>query len=206
MLFRSPIFPRVARRASFRSTCRNAILALVLGWTPLASAQLNPLQNQAVAAGATATFTVTPTGTGPFTYQWQRNGVALPGATGATLTIANVQPEKTGVYTVAVTAGGATSTASATLGLSSTAKFVGQAIEYPDILHPTGKIYDQILLQGPAATITADAGQVTRISYVDFNHDIVQVEFAGAGSLSLALDDATGPAAPGTTSNPTSPT
>ena len=35
-------------------------------------------------------------------YQWFRNGVALPGATGPTLVIANVQPANLGTYTVQV--------------------------------------------------------------------------------------------------------
>jgi hypothetical protein len=65
-----------------------------------------------------------------------------------------------------------------------------------DIRHPNGNVYDQVLLQGAAATITADPGQVTRVSYLDLNEDIVQVEFAGAGSLTLTLENATGPAAP----------
>ena len=34
------------------------------------------------------------------------------------------------------------------------------------------------------------------MSFVDLNNDIVQVEFAGAGTLSLVLDGATGPAGP----------
>jgi len=60
-----------------------------------------------------------------------------------------------------------------------------------------------VLLQGAAATITADANQVTRISYIDLTDDIVQVEFAGAGTLSLVLDDASGPAPPLNYNQPT---
>jgi hypothetical protein len=57
-----------------------------------------------------------------------------------------------------------------------------------------GYIYDQVLLTGAAASITADPGQITRISFVDLSDDIVQVEFSGAGRLALALDDSSGPA------------
>ncbi len=45
-------------------------------------------------------------------------------------------------------------------------------------------------------SVTADPGQITRLSFIDSNDDIVQVEFSGAGTLSLVLDGATGPAAP----------
>src|SRR5437899_3081076 len=37
--------------------------------------------NQTVTAGQTATFTVVATGTAPLSYQWQKNGVSMVGAT-----------------------------------------------------------------------------------------------------------------------------
>ncbi len=42
--------------------------------------------SQSVRVGASATFSVTATGTSPFTYQWNKNGVAVSGATYATYT------------------------------------------------------------------------------------------------------------------------
>ena len=90
-----------------------------------------------------------------------------------------------------------TSTQAAILGVASSAKVLGSGSEVgPDLVHANGNVYDQILLQGSAAPVTADPLQVLRISYVDFNNDIVQVEFSGAGTLSLVLDSASGPAAP----------
>jgi M6 family metalloprotease-like protein len=75
-----------------------------------------PPQNVAAAAGANVTFTVTATGTGPFAYQWLFNGVAIPGATGATLTLANVQAANAGNYSVRVSnASGSTTSAPAVL-------------------------------------------------------------------------------------------
>jgi hypothetical protein len=63
-----------------------------------------------------------------------------------------------------------------------------------NLLHPNGNIYDQVLLTGVSATVRSDPGQVARISFVDLNGDIVQVEFSGAGSLTIDLAAATGPA------------
>src|SRR5205807_4073332 len=42
--------------------------------------------NQTVTVGQTAAFTVVATGTAPLSYQWQKNGTAITGATSATYT------------------------------------------------------------------------------------------------------------------------
>ncbi len=56
---------------------------------------------QTVLAGGTATMSVTATGDA-LAYQWTKDGVAVAGATGASLTITNVQPAQTGRYAVTV--------------------------------------------------------------------------------------------------------
>ena len=53
-------------------------------------------------AGQRATLTVTATGDEPITYQWQRGGTNIPGATASTYVINNVQAADAGSYTVAV--------------------------------------------------------------------------------------------------------
>lgn len=67
-----------------------------------------------------------------------------------------------------------------------------------DILHPNGQKYDQVLMTGPNVTVAADAGQVVRVSFLDLNDDITQVEFAGQGTLTVQLESASyrPPAAP----------
>jgi hypothetical protein len=76
-------------------------------------------------------------------------------------------------------------------------KITGAATEVgTDIRHPNGNVFDQVLLQGGAASMSADPGQVLRVSFLDRNDDIVQVEFSGAGTLAIMLDDVSGPAAP----------
>ena len=50
--------------------------------------------------GQSVTFSVAPAGTPPFTYQWWKDGVALPGATAATLTRTNLTVADAGHYTV----------------------------------------------------------------------------------------------------------
>jgi uncharacterized protein (DUF1800 family) len=188
--------------AARRAAVCIAILSLGIG-TARAQVISTPPQSQTVAAGTTATFTVTASGPAPLSYQWQKNGTALAGATSSALTINNPQSDSIGIYTVVVTSGTTSASASAALGLTTTSKVIGSASEIgPDIRHANGNTYDQLLLEGTAATITADANQVTRISYVDLNDDIVQVELSGAGSLSLLLESASGPAAPANYNQP----
>lgn len=61
-------------------------------------------QPQAATAnvGDNVTFTVAASGTAPLTYQWRKDGVALNGATSATLVIPNVQASSGGAYSVVV--------------------------------------------------------------------------------------------------------
>ncbi len=152
---------------------------------------------QLVAPGARATLTVEAVGTGPFVYQWNRDGMILPDS-GPTLVRDAVGSADVGLYHVRVSGpGGVVESAPVVLGLRLGTKAWGEAVEVAsDLVHPNGNVYDQFLLTGLAATVTADPGQVTRLSFVDLNDDIVQVEFSGPGSLSLSLDAASGPALP----------
>lgn len=156
-----------------------------------------PPASQSAAVSASTSFSVGQTGaSGSATFQWQRNGILVPGASAATLDVPNVQPSSAGLYT-AVVADATNSTTSdpAILGLSTTQKVVGDGSEVgANIRHGNGNIYDQVLLQGAAASATADAGQVLRLSCVDMNDDIVQIEFAGHGTLSVVLAGSSAPA------------
>ena len=155
-----------------------------------------PPANQTAAPGTDLTLSVSATTpAGSPTYQWQLDGTAVTGATSATLTLANFQPANTGLYTATVTSGNSVTSLPAIIGLAAASKLVGAATEVgSDIPHPNHNIYDQVLLTGAAATIKADPGQVTRLSFIDLTNDIVQVEFSGAGTLSVVLDSASGPA------------
>ena len=53
---------------------------------PVAPSITTQPANQTVTAGQTATFTVVAAGTAPLTYQWQKNGVNISGATSASYT------------------------------------------------------------------------------------------------------------------------
>ena len=78
----------------------SAAVALTVNGAP--SITTHPV-NQAVYVGASATFSVGAIGTAPLAYQWRRGGVDIPGATGATLTLGNLQVSDSGaLFDVAV--------------------------------------------------------------------------------------------------------
>ncbi len=56
-----------------------------------------------VAQGGSGSFSVTATGNGTLSYQWQKDGLDLPGQTGSTLSLSGVQPSDAGSYGVVVT-------------------------------------------------------------------------------------------------------
>jgi Concanavalin A-like lectin/glucanases superfamily/Immunoglobulin domain len=75
------------------------IFALEGGGTPTISVQPT---NVTVNAGDTASFSVTAGGVASLSYQWFKDGVGLPNATNATLTLTNVQPPRIGNYAAVI--------------------------------------------------------------------------------------------------------
>ncbi|HWA27416.1 MAG TPA: pectinesterase family protein [Lacunisphaera sp.] len=101
----------VATNSAGSATSAGAVLTL--SGPPVIT--LDPV-SQTVTAGANVTFTVAATGTGPITYQWQKDGSDIAGATNSSLTLTNVQATDAGSYTaVATTAGGSVTSAAAVL-------------------------------------------------------------------------------------------
>lgn len=77
---------------------------------------VTPPSNQAVGVGSNAEFKVVATFAEPLSYQWQLNGVDIPGQTTALLSLSNLQSDQAGSYTVVVkTPKGVTASASAKL-------------------------------------------------------------------------------------------
>jgi len=94
--------------------------------TPLPVAIVTPPAAQTVALGGAASFSVVASGSGPLTYQWQKDGVALAGATSATLLLPNLAAGAAGTYRVVVAnATGSVTSAGATLTLSTTRGLAG---------------------------------------------------------------------------------
>src|SRR5947207_1167878 len=113
--------------------------------------------NQTVTVGQTATFTVVATGTAPLSYQWQKNGTAISGATSASYTTtATTSADNAATFVVVVsnTAGSVTSNA-ATLTVNS-------AATAPSI---TTQPASQTVTVGQTATFTVVATGTAPLSY-----------------------------------------
>lgn len=80
-------------------TVTSSAATLVVNAPPTVTTQ--PI-SQAACAGKSVLFTTSATGTAPLSYQWQKNGADIPGATTAMYTINGVVPADAGSYAVVV--------------------------------------------------------------------------------------------------------
>ena len=78
--------------------------------------------SRTIAVGGNVTFTASASGTPSPTFQWRKDGVAIPAAVGVSFTLTNVQLGQAGAYSVAATnSAGTTVSESAILTVNSTA-------------------------------------------------------------------------------------
>jgi len=84
--------------------------------------------NKTVTAGQTASFAVVATGTAPLTYQWQKSGINIAGATAATYTTPVTTTSDNGASFAAVVSNTAGSVTSAAATLTVNAVVVAPSI------------------------------------------------------------------------------
>jgi hypothetical protein len=102
---RDTVYARPTTATTYTATATNtfgctrtASVTVNINATPVITTQ--PVA-QSSCMGGSATFSVSATGAG-LTYQWRRNGVAIAGATGATLNLTNLSSANAGNYDVVV--------------------------------------------------------------------------------------------------------
>src|ERR671925_452020 len=113
--------------------------------------------NQTVTAGQTASFSVVATGTAPLSYQWQKNGTALNGATSASYTTPATTSSDSGATFVVVVSNSAGSVTSNAATLT-----VNAAVTAPTI---TTQPANQTVTVGQTATFTVVATGTAPLSY-----------------------------------------
>ncbi len=141
----------------------------------------SPPINQAVCPGSPVSFSVTATGAGTLSYQWRKNTINIPGATGSTFTIPSAVAGDAGAYSVVVTGACDSVTSSAvTLTINSAPSVTTQPV-------------NQSVTVGGSATFTAAASGVPAPS-VQWQVSTDGVSFSnvsGATSTTLTLSNVT---------------
>src|SRR5215469_8649159 len=127
------------------------------GANPVAPSIITEPANQVVKAGQTATFTVVATGTATLTYQWQKSGAAISGATAASYTTAATTSTDNGAQFVVVVSNsvGSVTSIAATLTVN--------AIAVPPSI--TTQPVNQTVTVGQTATFTVVATGTAPLSY-----------------------------------------
>ncbi len=113
--------------------------------------------NQTVAAGQTASFTVVAGGTAPLSYQWQKNGANIAGATSASYTTPVTTTADSGSTFAAVVSNTAGTVTSAAATLTVSAAAVAPTI--------TTAPANQTVTAGQTASFTVVAGGTAPLSY-----------------------------------------
>jgi pectate lyase len=99
--------------SNFVSATPSSYAVLTVNTNPVAPTFTSQPASQIVLTGVTAVFNAAASGTAPITYQWNKNGSSISGATSSTLTLTNVQSTDAASYTLTASnnIGGAVSTA-----------------------------------------------------------------------------------------------
>ena len=137
--------------------------------TPLAVAPNITAQpsDQTVIPGHSATFSVAAAGSAPLAYQWQKNGVPIAGATGATYTITAASTADDGASFAVVVTNSAGSTTSRVAKLS-VAESAGGAVAPAIAVQPA----DQTAKSGQSASFAVTASGTAPLSYQWFRNGL----------------------------------
>ncbi len=148
------------------------------------------------ALGQPAAFSVSMAGTGPFTYQWLKNGVVIPGATGVTYTVESVVATSPGNYSVKVTGpGGSLTSNPGTLSLqtapavsaqpSNQYKAAGQSVTFSVAATGTGPLSYQWSKDGnPIPGANSSSYYIASVSSAEVGRYSVSVSNAVGSVLS----------------------
>jgi hypothetical protein len=148
-------FSVVISNSAGSATSNSAVLTV--NAAPVAPSITTQPASQTITAGQTATFSVTASGTAPLSYQWQKNGVAISGATSTSYTTpAETTSDNGAQFSVVVgnSAGSATS--------NSAVLTVNAAPVAPSI---TTQPASQTITAGQTATFSVTASGTAPLSY-----------------------------------------
>jgi len=162
---------------------------------PVAPSIVSQPVSQVVTEGAFVSFSVSASGTAPLTYQWMKNGAAIPGATSTSHFIGAATLADAGNYSVRVTnsAGSVTSNAAA---LTVNALVIAPAI--------TSQPVSRTVNEGDAVLFSVSASGTAPFTYqwmkngasisgaASASHSIAAAALADAGSYSVRVTNSAG--------------
>ena len=164
---------------------------LVVQQAPQITSQ--PQASQTVTVGGTASFTVVATGIPAPTYQWSFGANSISGATSATYSIASVQPNQAGCYTVTVTnAAGSVTSSTATLVVQQAPQITSQPQPSQAVLVGGSASFAVIATGIPVPTYQWFFGANAISGATAATYSITNVQAAQAGSYSVAVTNAAG--------------
>ncbi|HEY3270084.1 MAG TPA: immunoglobulin domain-containing protein [Geothrix sp.] len=173
-------------------TATSAIATLTVNPAPVAPGITTQPASLTVAAGASATFSVVATGTPTPTYQWQKGGVAIAGATGSSYTIPAVVSTDAGVYTVVATNTAGTITSSgATLDVLYKPVITVQPISQT-VGQGTTVTFSVAANGNPAPTYQWQKGGVNIASATSSSYTIPAVASTDAGTYTVVVTNSQG--------------
>ncbi len=122
--------------------------------------------------GESATFEVVAAGENPLSYQWQKDGVDIPGETNSTLTISNVDFTDEGNYSCVVTnsLGSATSNTAELGVLAPDARVTKGAVTIYDFNEGSGTVINDV--SGNGTPLNLDINSPSAVSWQQFGLDV----------------------------------
>ncbi len=172
--------------------------------------------SQTVTAGQTATFTVAATGAAPMTYQWQKSGVNISGATSSSYTTPVTSTGNSGsTYDVVVTnSAGTVTSASATLTVNAAATLVLNAspttVAFGNVTLPNSSTQNITLTNSGSSPVTISNVMIAGPGFNASGGNGVILSAGQTTTITATFDPSTAGSAAGTltvTSNATnSPT
>jgi hypothetical protein len=152
-------------------------------------------QSASVTAGGSATFTVVATGTPTPTYQWNKGGAAISGATNATYSITAAAASDAGSYTVIVTnSAGAVTSSAATLTVSaaSTAPTISTQPANVTVTAGASATFTVVATGSPTPTYQWKKAGTAISGATSATYTIAATAAADAGSYAVTVSNSAG--------------